>query len=242
MTYCLAIRTDAGIVFAADTRTNAGVDYVTSYRKVHIFQPAADRTFVLLSAGNLATTTELMHRLKHDVANSANVDSFLGCELPYQAAQYVGRTSRHIQETHSAALLASGVAGEVTLIMGAQIGSAPQQLFLIYPQGNFIEASPETPYLQIGENKYGKPVLDRLGTAALSLDEAARLCVLSLDATIRSNMTVGAPLDLVVLPATGGVAVDMRLDEDDDLYKALRAAWQEGLERAFAALPSFDWG
>ena len=242
MTYCLAIRSNAGTVFAADTRTNAGVDYVTSYRKLHVFRPSPDRIFVLASAGNLATTQEILSWLQRDLEAGDERETFLTCRYPFEVAQYIGRVSRAVQDEHQAALAASGIDGSVTLILGGQLQGQPQKLFLIYPQGNFIEASEDTPYLQIGENKYGKPMLDRIGSMELTLADAARLCVISLDATIRSNLTVGLPIDLAVLPTDSfDLSVDMRLHADSPFYQQTRETWQQGLELAFTNLPRFDW-
>lgn len=242
MTYCLALRTHAGLVFAADTRTHAGVDYVTSYRKLHVFEPAPDRIFVLAAAGSLATTQELVSWVRRDLDAGDDRVTLNTCRYPFEAAQYLGRVSRDVQDLHAPALTASGVSGEVTLILGARIAGHAHQLFLIYTQGNFVEASEDTPYLQIGENKYGKPILDRLAGPELSLGDAARLCVASLDATIRSNLTVGLPLDLAVLPAGATrLAVESRLDERSAFYREARRIWQEGIEDIFRRLPRFPW-
>ncbi len=168
MTYCVALWVDDGIVFASDTRTNAGVDYVTSYRKLHVFRPADDRVFVILAAGSLATTRELIDQIGRDLAdvpNSPNGESLLTARYVFEVAAYVGRLSRQIQEKHGPALARTGVSGEVSLIVGGQIAGRHPELLMIYPQGNYIGASEETPYLQLGEAKYGKPILDRLARA-----------------------------------------------------------------------------
>lgn len=242
MTYCLAIKTNSGIVFAADTRTNAGVDYVTAYRKLHVLADLEDRAFVLLTAGNLATSQEVCHWLQRDLEATDGRQSLATVSHPFEAAEYVGRTSRAIQERHGPALSSSGVSGNTSMILGGQIAGRPHGIFLVYPEGNFIEASDDTPYLQIGENKYGKPMLDRLVTPELSLADAARLSLISLEATIRSNVTVGAPIDLAVYRADS-LTVDwqMRLDHQTPFYTALRNQWHEGLCRAFENLPHFDW-
>jgi putative proteasome-type protease len=242
MTYCLALRTDSGIVFAADTRTNAGVDYITTYRKLRVFEPAPDRIFVLASAGNLATTQEILHWLERDLAASDGRESLNTATYLFEAANYVGRVSRAVQAQHAAALGASGVSGETTLILGGQIRGERHALMLIYPQGNFIEASADTPYLQVGESKYGKPMLDRLGRGSISLADAARLAVISLEATIRSNLAVGPPIDVVLVPADAfAPSHDVRIGEDSEFFLETRRAWQRGIEAAFATLPRFDW-
>ena len=240
MTYCLALRVDAGIVFAADTRTNAGVDYVTSYRKLHVFQPAPDRLFVLLAAGSLATTRELLDAIGRDLAREPAGESLRTVGAVFEAAAYVGRLSRQIQERHGPALASSGVSGEVSLILGGQIAGSDPDLVLVYPQGNYIGAPDETPYLQIGETKYGKPVLDRLVRRSLSLDEAARLALVSLDATVRSNLTVGLPFDFAIYPRDAfGLSAEVRIEEDSAYYRGLRDAWQQGFNTMFEGLLPF---
>ena len=240
MTYCLAIRVDEGVVFAADTRTNAGVDYVTSYRKMHVFRPADDRVFVLLAAGNLATTRELIDEIGRDLDAAPNGESLLSVRYLFEAAQYVGRLSRQIQERHGPAFVRSNVMGEVTLILGGQIRGRAPDIFLIYPQGNYIGVSDETPYLQIGETKYGKPILDRLVHHSLSLGDAAKLALVSLDATIRSNITVGLPFDFAACPADAfALSSQVRIAADTPYYQRLRESWQKSFIEVFGRLERF---
>ncbi len=240
MTYCLAIRVDEGIVFAADTRTSAGVDYVTTYRKLHVFEPAPDRAFVLLASGSLATTRELVDQIRRDLDNAPNGESLASVWYPFEAADYVGRLSRQIQDKHAPALAQSGVSGEVSLILGGQIRGRAPELMLIYPQGNYIAATDETPFLQIGETKYGKPVLDRLVDRSLSLPDAARLALVSLDATVRSNITVGLPFDFAAIRSESfRVEPRARIDESTPYYVHLRETWQRGFEEMFARLEPF---
>lgn len=237
MTYCLAIRVDEGIVFAADTRTNAGVDYVTSYRKMHVFRPADDRVFVLLAAGNLATTRELIDEIGRDLDRAPNGESLLSVSYLFEAAQYVGRLSCQIQERHGAAFVRSNVMGEVTLILGGQIRGRAPDIFLIYPQGNYIGVSDETPYLQIGETKYGKPILDRLVHHSLALGDAAKLALVSLDATIRSNITVGLPFDFATYAAdTFALSSQVRIGAETAYYQRLRETWQKSFVEIFGRL------
>ena len=242
MTYCLAIRVDDGIVFAADTRTNAGVDYVSSHRKLHVFQPAPDRTFVLLSAGNLATTQEVLDRLDRDLARTDGGESLGTVPTLFEAAGYLGRLGLEVQEKHAEALSKSGVDGATTWILGGELLGEPHGLFLVYPQGNYIRASDDTPFLQIGESKYGKPMLDRLVTAGLGLEPAARLALISLEATVRSNVTVGAPFDFAIKRSGElQVAQQFRIEGDSPYYQALRESWHEGLLKTFEGLPLFEW-
>lgn len=240
MTYCLAIRVDEGIVFAADTRTNAGVDYVTTYLKLHVFEPAEDRSFVLLAAGSLATTRELIDQIQRDLDNAPNGESLASVWYPFEAADYVGRLSLQIQEKHGPALARSGVSGEVSLILGGQIRGKAPEVMLIYPQGNYIAATDETPYLQIGETKYGKPVLDRLVTPSMGLGDASRLALVSLDATVRSNVTVGLPFDFASYRTDSfSVGPCVRIEESTPYYVSLRETWQRGFEAMFAQLDPF---
>ncbi len=243
MTYCLGLCLEEGLVFASDSRTNAGVDYVTTYSKMHVFNPTPERLFVILSAGNLATTQEVMNHIQRDLdyppGHGTNLASV---RYLFEAAEYVGAISLQVQQEHNNALAQSGVSGETTLIIGGQIAGQPHGLMLIYPQGNYINASPETPYLQIGESKYGKPALDRIVSPSLSLTEGARLCLVSLDATTRSNITVGPPFE-VSLYKKESFAVSCRctFDAQDPYLIQLRQAWNSGIRNAFLGLPVFDW-
>ena len=241
MTYCLAIQVEEGIAFAADTRSNAGVDYVSAYRKLLRFHTADNNVVVLLAAGSLATTQEVVSRIQRDLKenNAENLNAF---RYLFEIAGYVGRTSQAVQLSHQAAFTRSGVNGEATFILGGQVKGEAPGIYLIYPQGNFIRASDDTPYLQIGENKYGKPMLDRLVAPSLTLDQAVRLSVLSLTATIKSNVTVGAPLDLGIYRADSFLPlVTGRLDATDAYYERITSAWDAALRDAFFQLPDFQW-
>jgi len=241
MTYCLAIQLNQGLVFASDTRTNAGADYISSYRKMHVFTPREDRLFVILSAGNLATTQEVLDCVQRDIT-TPGVESLLTANHLFEAATYLGRVSVDVQQRHAHALQKSGVNGEVSMILGGQIQREAEGICLIYPQGNYIMASVETPYLQIGESKYGKPMLDRVINDGLSLEDGARLALISLDATIRSNVSVGPPFDMAIYPAnTFHLSRQERFEFESPYYTALRQSWQAGLSDAFNGLPRFEW-
>jgi putative proteasome-type protease len=243
LTYCLAIRVDEGIVFAADTRTNAGVDYVTTYRKLRVFQPAPDRVFALMAAGSLATTRELVDWIGRDLDNPQSGQSLATVSYVFEAAKYVGALSRQIQERHGPALARTGVSGEVTLILGGQVQGRPPEVLLIYPQGNYIAATDETPYLQIGETKYGKPILDRLVRHDLRLEEAAKLALVSLDATVRSNITVGLPFDFAAYRTNSMMmSPQVRIEADTPYYKQLRQEWQLGFTEMFGRMQPFPLG
>jgi putative proteasome-type protease len=242
MTYCLALRVDEGIVFGADTRTNAGIDYVTSFSKLHVLTPAADRLFVLLSAGNLATTQEVMNRIRRDLDQPPAGLSLVSARYLFEAADYVGRISLGVQRDHGPALSESGVSAQTTLILGGQIAGQPPGLYMVYPQGNYFAASAETPYLQIGENKYGKPALDRIARTDMTLEDAARLSLVSLDATSRSNVTVGPPFEIAIYPRDSlSLSHRLKLEQDSPLLASMSQSWNAGLRRAFDNLPRFDW-
>jgi len=242
MTYCLGLCLDEGLVFASDSRTNAGVDYVTTYSKMHVFTPAPDRLFVLLSAGNLGTTQEVINHLQRDLDHPSGAPNLANVRYLFEAGEYIGRLSLEVQHEHGAALSSSGVSGETTLILGGQIAGQAHGLILIYPQGNYIAASPETPYLQIGESKYGKPALDRIVHHRLHLDEGARLALVSLDGTTRSNITVGPPFEIAIY-RRDQLALSQRckFEEHDPYLMQVREAWNAGLRAAFDNLPRFAW-
>lgn len=242
MTYALSICVDDGFVCAADTRTNAGVDYVTTYNKVHLYQPAPDRMFVLLTAGNLGITQEVNHWIERDLEAGDGRESLANIEHLFEAADYVGRLSRTVQERHREAFERAKMGTDSSFIVAGQIGAERHGIFLVYPQGNCVEASADTPYLQIGESKYGKPMLDRLVRTDVSLADAARLALVSLDATVRSNVTVAAPFDLLVYHAgTFAPAQHWRLTDSDPFLQEQRRIWQDGVTRAFSDLPRFPW-
>lgn len=246
MTYCVAIKVDGGLVFAGDTRTSAGVDDVRTYNKLHAFEVPGERVFVMLSAGNLATTQAVLHQIRRDMDDPNAAVSLKTVRHMYDAADYVGHLSVRAQQ--DSASLANQYSGSnvdfrTTLILGGQLVGEEPALYLIYPEGNCIAASQEMPYLQIGESKYGKPILDRIIRPHISLEEAARCALVSLDSTIKSNLTVGPPIDLAILHRNAlNITHKLRFDLDTPYYAALKKAWSEQLEHAFReALPKFDW-
>ncbi len=242
MTYCVGLSLEDGLVFASDSRTNAGVDYVTTYSKMHVFTPSPDRLFVILSAGNLATTQEVINHIQRDLDYPSGGPNLANVRYLFEAAEYVGAVSLGVQKEHSSALAQSGVSGQTTLLIGGQIAGQPHGLMMIYPQGNYITSSPETPYLQIGESKYGKPALDRIVHPGLSLNQGARLTLVSLDATTRSNITVGPPFELVTYERDSlSLGVRCRFDANDPYLIGLREAWNNGIQDAFRNLPKFSW-
>ncbi|ABI56126.1 proteasome-type protease [Alkalilimnicola ehrlichii MLHE-1] len=239
MTYCLAASLKAGLVFAADTRTNAGLDHVNSFRKMHSLVWEGDRVLVLLSAGNLATTQAVVTHLQREAESGGPLSEVRHLS---DAADHVGQVSLQVQRKYRAAEDMSAVSLEATFILGGQIGDEPTGAFLIYPQGNFITCSEEQPFLQIGETKYGKPILDRIIEPGLSLEDAARCALVSIDSTMRSNLSVGPPVDLAIYPAGALQRPRMlRYKHNSPYFASVRKHWGEGLRRLFDDLPRFDW-
>jgi putative proteasome-type protease len=241
MTYCLAIRVNDGLVFAADTRTSAGLDDVRTYNKLHLFEAPGDRIFVMASAGNLATTQALLVHLERDWQSDDGRMSLRTASHMYDAAEYVGQMS--VRAQREAFDVSPNGDYRTTVILGGQIRGETPALYLVYAEGNCISVSPETPYLQIGEHKYGKPILDRIIRPATTLEDAARCALVSLDSTMKSNLTVGPPLDLMLIRRDSlRLSHRLRLDLDTPYYAALRRAWGEQLELVFnTMLPKFDW-
>lgn len=242
MTYCVALRLDRGIVFAADTRTNAGVDNVAQYRKLHTWRQPGDRVIVLLTAGNLAVTQSVVSILNEQVASAEGDDgpTLFTVSSMYRAARVVGDAVREVRRTDGAALEMSKAGFAASFILGGQIGKERPRLFQIYSEGNFIEATDDTPFLQIGEHKYGKPILDRVARPEMRLGEAAKLILLSFDSTLRSNLSVGMPLDILIYERDSlDVKREKRMEQDDEYFKKLSAAWSDALRTAFANIEEF---
>lgn len=247
MTYCIGYRLEQGLVLASDSRTNAGVDYISTYSKMHVFQPGPDRLFVLLAAGSLATTQAVVSWIRRDLDRPADMEmgvfrDLRHCDYLFEAAAYVGRVSLAVQRENEAALQQAGMSATATFILGGQIGSEPHGLYLIYPQGNAIMATRETPFLQIGESKYGKPPLDNVGHANLSLEDAARLCLISEVLTHRSNLSVGPPFELMVIPAGRlSVGQQLRIGADDPILDSMIDIWSDAQREALYRLPRLPW-
>jgi len=242
MTYCLGMRLRAGLVFVADSRTNAGVDFVSTYRKCFVFDAADDRVVVLMTAGNLAITQSVVSLLEQRADLADPKLSLYAAESMYDVARLVGHTLREVHDIDGEALRAHGTDFNASFILGGQIKGRSMRLFNIYAAGNFIEATDETPYLQIGETKYGKPIIERVLTVDTPIPEATKCALVSFDSTIKSNLSVGPPLDLVICPADSCRAtVRLRLDEDDAYWSKLRVSWGEGLRELFTDLPDPSW-
>jgi len=238
VTYCLALRLHDGLVFLADTRTNAGVDNVSTYRKQHVFRPAPDRVFVLDSAGNLATTHQVLDRIARDLTAEESAVNLATVEHLFEAALYVGRLGRDVAAEHRAGLAPSGADGTATFILGGRVGDAPADIFLVYPEGNYIRASDERPFLQIGETKYGKFMLELAIEAGVDLVSAVKIALGSMMSTARANLSVGPPYDVAVLGAHAGTDLqEFRVEPDSPLLERLREVWERNLLAAVAELP-----
>lgn len=238
MTYCVAVRNDAGLVFLSDSRTNAGVDQISTFRKMHVYEVPGERVMVLLTAGNLSISQSVASGLKVQM-EAHGEKSLATAPNMFSAAKLVGEAVRKVHERDAEALKAFGIEFNVSLIFGGQIKGEEPRLFNIYSAGNFIEATPETPYFQIGESKYGKPILDRVVGNDLSLDEVAKCCLISMDSTMKSNLSVGLPLDLLCYQKDA-LKVERRtqIDGKDPYFNSLRDRWGQQLRKVFNELPS----
>lgn len=243
MTYAVALRLERGLVFAADTRTNAGVDNIAQYKKLQVWRRPGERVFVLLSAGNLAATQAVISLLNEQLARPSEEEIATLYNVPnmYRAARAVGDAIREARRIDGAALEASKLGFNTNFIFGGQIKGERPRLFQIYPEGNFIEATDDTPFFQIGEHKYGKPILDRVAHADMRLGEAAKLVLLSFDSTLRSNLSVGMPIDLVLYERDAfDITREKRIGADDEYFRKLSGAWSDALRAAFSKIEEFD--
>ncbi len=245
MTYCVAIKLDAGLVFLADSRTNAGVDQISSFRKMMVYESLGDRFMVLLSAGNLSISQSVREILQlqqlHD-ESTGEILNIWNVRSMFDAARILGAAVRHIYDRDGVALKRAGLDFNVSLVLGGQIHGEEMRLFQVYSAGNFIEATDETPFFQIGESKYGKPVLDRVITPRTPLDEAAKCALVSMDSTIKSNLSVGLPLDLVVYDVDQ-FSTDkiICIDEANPYYRLLHESWGERLRHVFDSIEQPAW-
>jgi putative proteasome-type protease len=239
VTYCLALRLHEGLVFLADTRTNAGVDNISTYRKLHTLRPTSDRIFVIESAGSLATTQEVLDRIRRDLQDQA-ADSLATVEHLFEAALYVGRLSREISLHHREALSDVGADGTATFILGGQVGNEPPDILLVYPEGNYIRASDERPFLQIGESKYGKFMLELAVETRVDLETATMIAIGSMMSTAAANLSVGPPYDVGVYLNDSMAVEEFRLDSDAPILRQLRETWERHLLQGVAELQSIS--
>ncbi|HWA70800.1 MAG TPA: proteasome-type protease [Polyangiaceae bacterium] len=244
MTYCVALKVAAGMVFASDSRTNAGLDQVSTFRKMIVYERPGDRFMTLLSAGNLSITQSVRETLQTEALPGAGNEliTIWNAKSMFDAARILGHTMRKVDDIDGPVLRAAGIDASCTMIFGGQIGGEVMRLFLVYSTGNFIEATPETCYFQIGEAKYGKPVLDRILVPSIPLTEATKCALVSIDSTLKSNLSVGLPIDLVVYQANSLQSDDMVcIDENNPYFAMIRGTWGQRLREAFGSMANPTW-
>ncbi len=244
MTYCVAIKLNAGLVFLSDSRTNAGLDQISTFRKMIVYEKPGDRFMVLLSAGNLSISQSVREMLQVEQLKNEDGEpiTIWNAKSMFEAARVLGSAIRHVYARDGESLKAAGVEFNVSLIFGGQIAGEGMRLFQVYSAGNFIEATMETPYFQVGESKYGKPVLDRVIQPNTPLDEAAKCALVSMDSTLKSNLSVGLPLDLVVYEE-GQLRSDriVCIEENNPYFQMLRRSWGGKLREVFDSLEDPQW-
>lgn len=244
MTYCVAAAVEGGIVFASDSRTNAGVDQIAVFSKMNVFEVSGERVLVLLAAGNLATTQSVLSLLRLRLQDDAARDpkGLLGVRSMYDAAVAVGGTLREVVARDGTMLMQQKIDPGCNFILGGQIKGEGLRLFHVYPQGNFIEAGADTMYFQIGETKYGKPIIDRVVQRTTPLEDVAKCLLVSFDSTMRSNLSVGMPIDLLGYEADSlRVTHRRRFADGDQYFREISEFWSGGLRRLFAELPDMSW-
>jgi len=245
MTYCVAIKLKAGLVFLSDSRTNAGLDQISTFRKMIVYEKPGERFMVLLSAGNLSVSQSVREILQVEQladAEGGEPITIWNARSMFDATRVLGAAIRRVYERDAAALKQAGVEFNVSLIFGGQIAGEGMRLFQVYSAGNFIEATPETPYFQVGESKYGKPVLDRVITPDTPLDEAAKCALVSMDSTLKSNLSVGLPLDMVVYEADRFQSDKVLcIDENNPYFRMLHNSWGQKLREVFDSIEDPMW-
>jgi len=241
MTYCVGMVLNEGLVFASDSRTNAGVDHVSTFCKMTVLESPGEGVIVMLNSGNLATTQQVVSRIKQHATDSGQ--PLTSHSSMFGVAELLGRELRKtIATTRNEAPEQSDVDFSATFLVGGQLQGEAPRLFMVYPQGNFIESTADTPFFQIGESKYGKPILDRVIQPAISMSQAIKCALVSFDSTIKSNLSVGLPIDLAMVKS-GDLRVTKRhrIDADDAYFRDLRSGWSQGLRQVFGQLPDPHW-
>lgn len=242
MTYCVGLCLNDGIVFMSDTRTNSGVDNISTFRKMHTWEVPGERAITILSAGNLATTQAVVSLLdERSKAHAERRPDILNAPTMFQIATLVGQTLREVIASNaSGGMVADSGIFNATLLVGGQVGEGEQRLFMIYPEGNFIEASNDTPFFQIGETKYGRPIILRAYDPAMGFEEAVKLLLVSFDSTIKANLSVSPPLDVHVYEK-GSLKLGrvFRIEGDDPYFQEISTGWGVALRDAFRQLPGF---
>ncbi len=243
MTYCVGLCLKDGLVMLSDTRTNAGVDNISTFRKMHVFEVHEERVVCLMTAGNLALTQIVVSLVTEGFETApGQIESLYTVPTMFRAAQIVGKAVRQVYAEHGEAMEAQKIGFDIGLLLGGQIKGQPMRLFQIYSAGNFIETTEVTPFLQIGEHKYGKPILDRAAQYTTDLYDAVKLALVSMDSTLRSNLTVGLPIDLMVYKRDEyRVDLRRRITEDDAYFRNIRELWSSALRDAYRRIPRPDW-
>jgi len=246
MTYCVGLMLDEGLVMLADTRTNAGVDNISTYSKTYVWERPGERVIILMAAGNLAITQAVVNLIEEGLViddDQAQPETMLSVPTMFQAARLVGRAVRQIYDEDAEAMRAQDTPFSASFLLAGQLKERTVRMFQVYSAGNFINSTPDTPFLQIGEHKYGKRILDRaLAAKNTSLKDAVKLALLSMDSTVRSNLSVGFPLDLVIYKKdTLKIAYKARIEENDPYFLQLSEGWSVALRTAYQDLPPPDW-
>ncbi|HEX7881120.1 MAG TPA: proteasome-type protease [Afipia sp.] len=245
MTYCCGILVRDGLMMMADTRTNAGLDNISTFRKLHVFSNPGERIMALATAGNLAISQSVISTLNEGIENpeTGEVETLMNAPTMFQAAQRIGRAIREVHQLEGSALRAEDISFDVSFLFGGQIKGARMRLFMIYTAGNFIECTTDTPYLQIGEHKYGKPVLDRAISYDVDLYDALKVGLVSMDSTMRSNLGVGMPIDiLLVRPDALDAELNYRIEAGEPYFHDLRSRWSAALRAAHQSIPRPPYG
>lgn len=241
MTYCLGVINQFGIVMAADSRTNAGVDRISTYKKLFDLSLPEERAIIICTSGNLSVSQGVLTRLNRDIQNQTE-QNLHNLDNLYDVAQYIGNKSREIQTLDRSWLEKDKIDFGCNFLLGGQIKGEKPQLYLIYPQGNFIQATKETPFLQIGETKYGKPILDRTITYNTPLEDVAKCALLSLDSTMKSNISVGPPINLIMYKTDSfKLCHSLELRLGDPYIAKIRKLWEQSVRQAFEAMPNIEW-
>ena len=242
MTYCVAMSLDAGMIFASDSRTNAGVDQIARFSKMRVFAREGDRVIVTLSSGNLSITQNALSVLEQRARNADSEVTLWNATSLFDVARLTGDALREVKTRDAPYLQQNNIDSHANFIVGGQVKGEAPRLFEVYSEGNFIEATPDTCYFQIGESKYGKPVIDRVVKRSTGLLEATKCTIVSFDSTMRSNISVGLPIDLLVYETDSlKIRLQRRIEETDPYFQMIHSQWGEGLRRVFAQLPNPDW-
>ncbi len=242
MTYCVGVKVNEGLLFASDSRTNAGVDSVATYHKLFVFPQPGERLIVVMTAGNLAVTQEVITRLQQGLQTDDPFSNLLLARTMFDATMMVGGLLRRVIDRDRAYVQSFGADVSSSFIVGGQIAGDEPRLFLVYPAGNFIESEPATPYFQLGETKYGKPILERILNPQTTLAQVAKCALLSFDGTIKANLSVDLPIDVLIYKANSlGVGSHQEINNGDRYFADVCSAWSDGLLQIFDSIPNPPW-